>query len=301
MKKFLKLLAFIGLLITPFIVTILVVENTKDQYENTYLAELKDKINLLNNTKEKKIIFVGGSSLPFGLRSDLIEQELPEYKVVNFGLYATLGTKAMMDLSKINIQEGDIVILSPELNAQTYSLYFNPDAVLQALDGFSNLQKYFSIQDNLSILYNYFQFGREKMKYASSSMPDPIGIYRHDSFNAYGDIEVERKNNIMNNGYDSTMNIELVDDLLDKEFIEYINKYCAYVRKRNAKIYFNFSPCNELAIKTSKENRSKFSEKLDTSIECDILTNLEDCIIHSDYFYDTNFHLNSAGAIYYNI
>ena len=176
MKRLIKLLLFLILLIVPFIVPVCVVENTSDQYDNTYLAELKDKISLLKNTKEKKIILVGGSSLPFGIRSDLIEQELPEYKVVNFGLYATLGTKAMMDLSKINIQEGDIVILSPELNDQTYSLYFNPEAVMQALDGFSSYQKYFSIQDNMSILYNYIDFAREKMKYADSSMPDPTGI-----------------------------------------------------------------------------------------------------------------------------
>ncbi|MDE5546935.1 MAG: hypothetical protein K2I88_05675, partial [Anaeroplasmataceae bacterium] len=215
MKRLIKLFLFIMLLTIPFIITISVVENTKDQYDNTYLAELKDKISLLKNTKEKKIILVGGSSLPFGIRSDLIEQELPEYKVVNFGLYATLGTKAMMDLSKINIQEGDIVILSPELNSQTYSLYFNPKSILQALDGFSSYQKYFSVSNNLSVLYNYFDFAREKMKYADSTMPDPTGIYRHDSFNAYGDIETERKNNIMVNGYDSTMDIVLDEALLD--------------------------------------------------------------------------------------
>ena len=299
MKRLIKLLLFLLVLIVPFLVSICVVENTKDQYDNTYLAELKDKISLLKNTKEKKIVLIGGSSLPFGIRSDLIEQELPEYKVVNFGLYATLGTKAMMDLSKINIQEGDIIILSPELNTQTYSLYFNPEAVMQALDGFSGYQKYFSIEDNLSIFYNYFDFAREKMKYADSTMPNPTGIYRHDSFNAYGDLEVERKNNIMANGYDSTMNIVLDDTLLNSDFIKYINQFCSYVRKNNAKVYFNFSPCNELAIRTSLKKRNEFSEKLDLAIECDLLSNLEDCIMHSDYFYDTNFHLNSAGAIYY--
>ncbi|MDE5546221.1 MAG: leucine-rich repeat protein, partial [Anaeroplasmataceae bacterium] len=67
----------------------------------------------------------------------------------------------------------------------------------------------------------------------------------------------------------------------------------------NAKIYFNFSPCNELAIRTSLNKRNEFSEKLDLAISCDLLTNIEDCIMDSNYFYDTNFHLNSAGAIYY--
>ena len=43
----------------------------------------------------------------------------------------------MMDLSKMNINQGDIVVLAPELNEQTYSLYFNPVALEEALDGFS--------------------------------------------------------------------------------------------------------------------------------------------------------------------
>ena len=92
--------------------------------------------------------------MPFGLRSDLIEQEINGYSVVNFGLYATLGTKVMMDLSKINIGRGDIVVLAPELNEQTYSLYFNPVALQEALDGYNYRYRYLSLQDNLSLFYN---------------------------------------------------------------------------------------------------------------------------------------------------
>ncbi len=304
MKRFLrfllKALILIILLSFPFAAVFLVTEKTPNQYNNTYLAEFNDKYNLLNNTKEKKIVFVGGSSLPFGLRSDLIEQEIPEYKVVNFGLYATLGTKFMMDMSKSNINEGDIIILSPELNAQTYSLYFNPTAVLQACDGFAFKYKNLSIEDNLKLAYNYYNFSKEKLNYyKDKNAPDPIGIYRHDSFNSYGDIDVERKNNIMNNGVDSTMKITTTDELLNDEFINYVNSYIDFVRNRKAKIYFNFSPCNELAIYSSKKTRDVFQNNLDLKIKCDLLSNLDDCIIDYRYFYDTNFHLNSSGAIYY--
>lgn len=304
MKKFLrfliKALILIILLSFPFAAVFLATEKTPNQYNKTYLAEFNDKYNLLNSTNEKKIVFVGGSSLPFGLRSDLVEQEIPGYKVVNFGLYATLGTKFMMDMSKSNINEGDIVILSPELNSQTYSLYFNPTAVLQACDGFSFKYKYLSIGDNLKLAYNYDNFAREKLNYSrDNNAPDPIGIYRHDSFNSYGDIEVERKNNIMNNGVDSTMKITTTNELLNDEFISYVNSYIDYVRNRKAKIYFNFSPCNELAISSSKKTRDEFQGNLDLKIKCDLLSNLDDCIIDYRYFYDTNFHLNSSGAIFY--
>lgn len=298
-KWIIKLVTLLFLLTMPFAIVFFVTEKTPNQYNKTYLAEFSDKYNLLNDTKGKKIIFVGGSSLPFGLRSDLIEEQLEEYKVVNFGLYATLGTKFMMDMSKSNIKEGDIVILSPELNEQTYSLYFNPTAVLQACDGFAYKYKYLSNNDNLKLFYNYWNFAKDKLEYAKNgNAPDPIGIYRHDSFNDYGDICVERDNNIMNNGVDSTMSITM-NNLLNDDFIGYVNKYCEHVRNKGAKIYFNFSPCNELAILSSRKTRDEFQEKVDLKIKCDRLSNLEDCIIDYRYFYDTNFHLNSSGAIYY--
>lgn len=300
LKFLIKLIIFLVLIAFPFGLVFIITEKIPNQYDNTYLAEFNDKYNYLSSTKEKKIIFVGGSSLPFGLRSDLIEEEIEGYKVINFGLYATLGTKFMMDMSKVNINEGDIVVLSPELNSQTYSLYFNPTAVLQACDGFSFKYKYLSLKENLKLAYNYSNFSSEKIDYYfDNTTPNPIGIYRHDSFNKYGDIKVERPNNIMNNGVDSTMNITTTSELLNEDFIEYVNKYCDYVRDRGAKIYFNFSPCNELAIASSKATRDKFQNDLDLKIKCDLLSNIDDCIIDYRYFYDTNFHLNSSGAIYY--
>lgn len=299
-KKIIKFICFIFILIIPFAVFFAVTELIENQYRNTFVAELEDKCERLSDTEGKKIIFVGGSSLPFGLRSDLIEQEIEGYSVVNFGLYATLGTKVMMDLSKMNIGKGDIVVLAPELNEQTYSLYFNPVALEEALDGYSSKYRYLSTQDNLSLFYNYYKFAFKKLEYsAKNSAPDPIGIYRHDSFNEYGDISAERANNIMVNGVDTNMNVYTDDRLLDEEFINYVNDYVKYVNGKGANIYFNFSPTNRLALKSSKVARAGFQSNLQDKLNCNILCNIEDCVINEGYFYDTNFHLNSSGAIYF--
>lgn len=299
-KKIIKFICYILILTVPFAVFFLTTELIENQYKNTFIAELEDKCGRLNNTKGKKIIFVGGSSLPFGLRSDMIEQEISGYSVVNFGLYATLGTKVMMDLSKMNINKGDIVILAPELNQQTYSLYFNPVAVEEALDGFTFKYKYLPFANNLSLFYNYYKFAFRKLSYSiKNNAPDPIGIYRHDSFNGYGDIAVERENNIMVNGVDPNMYVYTDERLLDENFIDYVNNYVGYVNKRGASIYFNFSPTNRLAVKSSVSARNKFQENLQEKLYCNLLNDIEDCIIDEGYFYDTNFHLNSSGAVYF--
>ena len=301
-KKIIRVIALLLLTVLPFTLFVAYTESLEDQYVNTYLAEFSDKYDRLYETDGKKIIFIGGSSLPFGLRSDLLEEEFDgEYSVINFGLYATLGTKFMMDTAKDAIGEGDIVILCPEISEQTYSLYFNPEAVLQATDGISSVLSDVPIKNKLSLLYNYYKFAKEKIKLsATGSPPDPIGIYRADSFNEYGDISVERQNNIMNNAYDANMLITVGDSLLDTEFIDYVNDYVKYAEKKGATVYFNWSPVNASAIRSSKAARSEFEEKLSSLLDCDILGNLEDYLIDERYFYDTNFHLNSAGAVYFS-
>jgi hypothetical protein len=78
-----------------------------------------------------------------------------------------------------------------------------------------------------------------------------------------------------------------------------VNDYISFVRSKKAKIYFNFSPCNEFAITSSSSKIAEFQQSLNDNLECDLLSDLNDCIMDYRYFYDTNFHLNSSGAIYY--
>ena len=109
-------------------------------YEDTFLGELKYKIKRLKETDGKRIVIISGSSAPFGIRSDLIKEKLFEYDVVNFGMYASLGSNVMLDFSKVRINEGDIVLFMPEQHIQTLSMYYNGTSLWQALDGdFSSL------------------------------------------------------------------------------------------------------------------------------------------------------------------
>ena len=301
-KLIIKLLIFSFLALLPFSLFIICTEALPNQHEETYLSVFEDKYERLYSTEGKKIVFIGGSSLPFGLRSDLIEDELGgEYSVINFGLYATLGTKFMMDSAKDAIKEGDIIVLSPELNTQTYSLYFNPSATLQATDGFSNMLSDVGSENKIALFYNYYKYAFEKISYAlKGNAPSPIGIYRSDSFNEYGDIHVERENNIMNNAYDENMLIVTDSTLFDSDFIDYVNDYIKFAEEKGATVYFNYSPVNAAAIRSSKAARAEFESSLKELVNCELLGTIEDYMIDERYFYDTNFHLNSAGAVYYS-
>ena len=113
------------------------------QYDKTFMGELKYKYERLRESEGKRIVLLGGSSLAFGIDSALIEEYLPDYEVVNFGMYAALGTTAMFDLTIDEIRSGDIVIISPEQNDQALSDYFNAEIMWQGLDGSFTLLRRF--------------------------------------------------------------------------------------------------------------------------------------------------------------
>jgi len=132
-KNWIKLIALTLAVLIPFGAILGITAFAKPVYGQTFLGELAPKYERLNAIDEPKVIIVGGSSVAFGLDSKLLEQHIG-MPVVNFGLYATLGTKVMLDLSRAGIHAGDIIVLAPEMDAQTLSLYFNPESTWQAVE-----------------------------------------------------------------------------------------------------------------------------------------------------------------------
>ena len=197
----------------PFGAFVIVGESVRNNYENVFTASLVDKYERLNAINEQKIVFVGGSSLPFGLRCDLIEREL-DIKAVDLGVYAALGTKAMMEISLANLNSGDIVVLAPELSEQTYSLYFNADALWEAVNTKREIIDLVDSKEKVSMAYNYFDFLFNKIRISGEAGVSSNELYSRTSFNLYGDLSYPRKGNIMAVCYPAylTVGVEEVED-----------------------------------------------------------------------------------------
>lgn len=298
-KRLIKLALLFLILLVPTVIFTIVSEALPNPYQNTYLGAFGQKYQTLYETRGKKIVFIGGSGLPFGLRTDLLQEEIGnDYTVINYGLYATLGTKFMIDTAIDAIDDGDIVILCPELSEQTFSLYFNGEAALQATGGIASSLADLPIGNKISTFYHYFGYSFDKIGYAmNSTILDPDGVYRADSINQWGDIEyADRENNIMNNGYDVNMPIT-TDSLLNEDFLEYVNDFTRDCQEKNATVYFGFAPANIAAARSSQNKRAEFETELQKALDCRLLGSVEDYLLEKGYFYDTNFHLNASGAV----
>lgn len=285
--------------LSPVIAVFSIVLFTSPVYSDTFYGALDEKFERLTSIEEDKIIVVGGSSVAFGLDSALLEEEMG-MPVVNFGLYAAIGTKAMLDLSRAGVEDGDIVVLAPELDAQTLSLYFSASNMLMSLDDDYSMIRYIRGDNILSLIGASFEHATAKLKYHLTEKPSPTGIYSSSSFNEYGDIKWGlREENIMPLYYEPNNQIELNPEILSPDFADYLNEYIAFCEAKGATVYFSYCPVNELGVKSSPDTAElrAFESGLESQINCDFISRIEDYIIEAGYFYDTNYHLNDAGVI----
>lgn len=270
------------------------------QFSETFLGEMAAKQQLLQNTPGRRVILIGGSSVPFALDSERLAQELPGWSVVDYGLYADLGTVTMLDWARDDIRPGDLVVLAPEQNSQALSCRVGGDSLWQACDGcFSMLLRLHPSRWETA-LAALPAFAGKKLHYFLTGRPEAEGIYLRDSFLENGDIRPElRQQNILPLGYQTEQPIFFDPDILSEDFVEEVNTFAAFVRSQGAEIVYHFSPMNASALspKVTRKAIDGYYDSLSKKLDMPILGNPHNAILESGWFYDSNFHLNAAGSL----
>ena len=267
-----------------------------EQFDDLYLGELADKYARLRSlSDENKIIVVGGSSVAFGINSQVMEKYLG-MPVVNFGLYGPLGTTIMMDLTRGHIQEGDVVVLAPETDEQTMTMTFNGEGVWESCD--SDFTMLFKIRFHNwgDMLGSFWVYAQKKLQFFHLGKASPDGVYDHSSFNEYGDMIFQRMGTIMPEGYDPTVPIDLVPTITNDEYIDYVNDYIAYCERQGARVYFSWPPMNEMGVQQDEAGILAYATFIRENIDCPVISDISDYILDPGYFYDTNYHVNDIGV-----
>ena len=266
------------------------------QFGDTFMGELKSKYERLKETSGKRIVLVGGSGVAFDCDSALMDDFFPSYEIVNFGMYAGLGTKAVMDLSENYIHEGDIVILSPEQSEQTFSDYFNGEYMWQAADGAFGMLRDLKSENFEAMLGNFPRFALEKLNYVMKGQKSQTdSIYQKKSFNTYGDIELDTcRENILPNGYDVNQKVRFTEDVVQPEFMDYMNDWAKRLEKKGAVVWYRYCPVNKLSVE-DMDDLVAYDVFLRQKLDFPVIGNPENSLMEAEWFFDTNFHLNQPG------
>ena len=271
-------------------------------YGDTYYAQLPHLWQKLQDAPGRKIVIVGGSNVAFGVNSAALEAMLRQhghdYTVCNFGLYAAVGTSAMLSLSEPFIREGDIVVLAIEPTSETFSTYFGATAMLKCAEQHPQMLLHLNAQQRSNVVGNYIAYMQERAAIRRSGvLPDPRGAYTRAAFDENGDMVFDRAGNAMPLGYDTSAPIDLAAFACEDAFVQQVNDYIASAQAKGAQVVMSFSPMNRSAMAdASQQTVYSFYQRLAETFRCAIISDPNDYIMDSGWFYDTNFHLNSAGA-----
>ena len=272
-------------------------------YQDSYYAQLPALYRRLTDSPGKRLVLVGGSNVAFGVDVGLLEHMLAqygyEYTVCPFGLYAAVGTSAMLELSQGQLREGDVVVLAVEPTDETLSAYFGASAFWKCAEEAPELLSAVSPAHRAALAGNYIGFLQERASISrSGDFPKPEGAYAKSSFEENGNMSFHRAGNIMALGWDTGAPVDLAAVSVSPDFARQVNDYCQSAQKRGAEVYLSFSPVNRSALTGDPEaGAAAYFRTCLNAFGCPIISDPNRYILDSGWFYDSNFHLNSAGAV----
>lgn len=273
-----------------------------EYYGESYYAELPELYHRLQTAEGKKLVLVGGSNIAFGVDTAQLEQTLGEfgydYTVCPFGLYAAVGTSAMLELARDCLGEGDLVVLAIEPTAETFSTYFGATAFWKCAESDPDLLLGVGGNKRAALAGNYIGYLQERVDIArSGALPRAEGAYARSSFDEACNMTFGRAGNAMLLGYDPAAPIDLGALPIESAFAEQVRDFCALAQRRGAQVVLSFSPMNRGALAEGwEETLYPWFQTLMETFPCPVISDPNNYIMDSGWFYDNNFHLNTAGA-----
>lgn len=298
MKKFIRNVFLFLIIITLCFGGIIVLDFfiIGSQYEYNYQASLVDKVERLENIKEPKIILVGDSNLAFGMDSKKVEEALA-MPVVNLGLHGGLGNAFHEEIAKLNINEGDVIVVCHSSFSDTDEIGDRALAWV-TIDNHFALGKIVRPKDWAAMIAAWPNYIRNAMflKMTNRGNVDDGGIYSRNAFNEYGDIVFKPEYGQMDVESffaEKEIHIPQINDIC----VNRLNEYNGYITSHGGTMvvagypiaygeYADFDAADFLV----------FYLELQEALDCEIISDYTDYFFPYSYFYNSHLHLTAEGT-----
>ena len=282
---------------------------TAPVYSGSYYATFADKYDrLLSLSKTRKLVLFSGSSARFGYDSAALDQALPSYAVVNMGVFAYTNALPQLELIRSQLQEGDLLLLSPEFDAAKRQFCttnaFDDDFFCMVEENYDllallDLRQYSGV---FSALGSYLQTraGMAARSYAVSpaELDEDGNAVDTPSYNAYGDYILYRPDA----GEDTPIYGLPVDYTVDAfpqaYYIDPANAEIERFKADGVRVWLTYSPRNRQAVSeaSTPEAIAALDAYFRENLNAAILTPLQDSLLPGRYFYGTDNHLSTNGV-----
>ena len=294
MKRFVKKVLLFIFCVCALVSAFLVFFFTQisPQYTDNYQASIIDKVARLESLESPKIILVGNSNLVYGINSELIQEEMG-MPVVNLGLHGGLGNMFHEDMAKLNIGEGDIVVVCHTSYADENQLE-NPELTWMTIENHRNLWNIVQPKDIGALLTGLPSYVLKTSYFWLTGQEDHT-VNKHNQrkvFNEYGD-NVYPRDKVLYKFTAGTVDVPEIN----QNCIGRLNEFDQYCDDRGADMVIAAYPIADCEFTPDEIEYIEFQNKLAQELECEIISDFTDYFISSELFYDTPYHLSSEGAV----
>ena len=293
-KYFVKLTAYLLLLILPLIAIFAYVQSKPAVFSKSLLGTINHKYQLLEEIDSPKIIFVGGSSCPYATDCERISRELG-MPCINIGVTSYFGIAYYRNLLRGHISEGDIVVLMPE--AAMIRNKINYEALWEGIENRPALLKAVPAGYWKKMALAYYKYASHKLNLLSAGYGKDEDGYSPD-FGYFGDVTQYRES-ILEHGYMRDDEIELNSEMIDPVFIRNAAGMASDAEKAGATLLFVFPPVDKLAVISDESDIAALETELKERLHVDFLNSIQDSLMEGYLFYNSNNHLTSEGEEIY--
>jgi nitrogen fixation-related uncharacterized protein len=286
---------FIKIIMAVLVLMVFFWKVISPQFLYNYNASLIDKMELLENTNEPKIVLIGHSSLSFGIRSELIEEATGK-KVVNMGLHGGLGKAFHEEMAKVNVNPGDIYIIC-------HSSYAGDETVSDTslawitIEDHPNLWTCVPNNKWYDMLLAYPTYAKKcvNLYLSGEGNADPGETsYSRLSFNKYGDniySATHEEHFTFDEGYFSEV------PPIDDQCTSRLNKLNEYITIRGGTLLIGGYPIAYGHEKPNEQEWVDFKNDLHEKLDFPIICNYQDYFYPYEYFFNAKLHLTNEAAI----
>lgn len=292
------------LLLVTLVLNGLLLIGYRQRNMQSYLAAYFDKQTLLQNTPSPRIILVGGSSVAFGFDSHELSK-ITGMPVVNMGLAVDLGVRFILESIKPYLNEGDIIILSPEYQS-IITRRHGGDLLVQlvildpqTLKYFSNFTEYWemvqalpsihtsavkNMLEDLKLRHCLICTNRDLLYFRTALDPTTGDILNNDP----ASYPVNKEVLVL--PFD--VNTRAVDNNID-----YLNHFYNYAESQKVKLHYFYPSTLKTTDELTLARLMALDKKIRQSLEIPILNSIEDSQYDSQYILDSAYHLNKQGQV----
>jgi hypothetical protein len=263
-------------------------------HEGDYTGCMIDKVQRLESIHQPKIILVGNSNLSFGIHSEMIEEEFG-MPVVNLGFHGGVGNAFHENVARINIEEGDIVIVCHS-NYSDDNTIFDIMLAWNTIEYHSDLWKILRTSDipDMAGGYPKYVFESAMIWVRGHANMTNDSCYSRSAFNEYGDVvyKPEDGSDIYKIFNDSTITAPQVNDVC----AERLNELNRTIKGKGATLLIAGYPIGRGEGSPPESEYVSFQKDLEAAMDCDVISNFTDYFYPYEYFYNTTLHLTEQGA-----